>query len=132
QSTSAQGPADQADGLQVSIVDLLLLHQWTRRPRRRIAELEECLGHRLVERHVGSNRLTALGEELCPAAEGAAAAAFERELAACDTGHGRCSRDLRIERGGLPPTNVTHRSFSRPPSWFAGRAGDQRPGSRFV
>jgi DNA-binding IclR family transcriptional regulator len=29
--------------------------------QRRIAELEECVGHRLVERHLGSYRLTALG-----------------------------------------------------------------------
>ena len=56
--------------------------------QRRIAELEECVGHRLVERHLGSYRLTALGEELCPAAEGVetAVAAFERHLAACDKG----------------------------------------------
>ena len=56
--------------------------------QRRIAELEECVGHRLVERHLGSYRLTALGEELRPAAEGveAAVAAFERRLAACDKG----------------------------------------------
>ena len=56
--------------------------------QRRIAELEECVGHRLVERHLGSYRLTALGEELRPAAEGveAAVAAFERHLAASDKG----------------------------------------------
>ena len=56
--------------------------------QRRIAELEECVGHRLVERHLGSYQLTALGEELRPAAEGveAAVAAFERQLAACDKG----------------------------------------------
>jgi DNA-binding transcriptional LysR family regulator len=56
--------------------------------QRRIAELEECLGNRLVERHLGSYRLTLLGEELCPAAEGVetAVAAFERHLAACDKG----------------------------------------------
>ena len=56
--------------------------------QRRIAEFEECLGHRLVERHLGSYRLTALGEELCPAAEGVetAVAAFERHLAGCDKG----------------------------------------------
>ena len=48
--------------------------------QRRIAELEERVGRRLVERHLGSYRLTALGEELRPAAEGveAAVAAFER------------------------------------------------------
>jgi DNA-binding transcriptional LysR family regulator len=54
--------------------------------QRRIVELEERVGRRLVERHLGSYRLTALGEELRPAAEGveAAVAAFERQLAACD------------------------------------------------
>jgi DNA-binding transcriptional LysR family regulator len=56
--------------------------------QRRIAELEEAVGHRLVERHLGSYRLTALGEELRPAAEGVEAAvnSFERQLAACDKG----------------------------------------------
>jgi DNA-binding transcriptional LysR family regulator len=56
--------------------------------QRRIVELEECVGHRLVERHLGSYRLTALGNELWPAAEGveAAVAAFERDLAARDKG----------------------------------------------
>lgn len=56
--------------------------------QRRIAELEECVGHRLVERHLGSYRLTALGEQLLPAVEGveAAVAAFERNLAASDNG----------------------------------------------
>jgi DNA-binding transcriptional LysR family regulator len=56
--------------------------------QRRIAELEECVGHRLVERHLGSYRLTALGEQLLPAVEGveAAVAAFERNLAASDKG----------------------------------------------
>jgi DNA-binding transcriptional LysR family regulator len=54
--------------------------------QRRIAELETCLGRRLVERHLGSYRLTELGEELRPAAEDieAAVAAFERQLAARD------------------------------------------------
>jgi DNA-binding transcriptional LysR family regulator len=52
--------------------------------QRRIAELEECVGHRLVERHLGSYRMTELGEQLLPAAEGVeeAVAAFERNLAA--------------------------------------------------
>ena len=36
--------------------------------QRRIAELEERVGRRLVERHLGSYRLTELGEELRPAA----------------------------------------------------------------
>jgi DNA-binding transcriptional LysR family regulator len=54
--------------------------------QRRIAELEACVGHRLVERHLGSYRMTELGEQLLPAAEGVAAAvaAFERHLAASD------------------------------------------------
>jgi DNA-binding transcriptional LysR family regulator len=56
--------------------------------QRRIAELEVSVGHRLVERHLGSYRLTALGEQLLPAAQGveAAVAAFERNLAASDKG----------------------------------------------
>jgi DNA-binding transcriptional LysR family regulator len=56
--------------------------------QRRIAELEECVGHRLAERHLGSYRLTALGEQLLPAAEGVevAVAAFQRNLAARDKG----------------------------------------------
>lgn len=56
--------------------------------QRRIAELEERVGRRLVERHLSSYRLTELGEELRPAAEDveAAIAAFERRLAACDKG----------------------------------------------
>jgi LSD1 subclass zinc finger protein len=54
--------------------------------QRRIAELEERLGRRLVERHLTSYRLTELGEELRPAAERveAAVATFERQLAASD------------------------------------------------
>jgi DNA-binding transcriptional LysR family regulator len=53
--------------------------------QRRIADLEECVGHRLVERHLGGYRLTSLGEELRPAAEGVETAveAFGRHLAAC-------------------------------------------------
>jgi DNA-binding transcriptional LysR family regulator len=56
--------------------------------QRRIAELEERVGRRLVERHLRGYRLTELGEELRPAAEGveAAVAAFERHLAASDKG----------------------------------------------
>jgi DNA-binding transcriptional LysR family regulator len=48
--------------------------------QRRIADLEERVGRRLVERHFGGYRLTELGEELRPTAEGvdAAVAAFER------------------------------------------------------
>src|SRR5262245_962461 len=56
--------------------------------QRRIVDLEESVGHRLVERHLGSYRLTELGEKLRPAAEGVetAVASFERHLAACDKG----------------------------------------------
>ena len=56
--------------------------------QRRIAEFEESLGYRLVERHHASYRLTALGGQLLPTAEGveAAVAAFERNLAASDKG----------------------------------------------
>lgn len=56
--------------------------------QRRIAELEAHVGRRLVERHLASYRLTELGEELRPAAEGieAAVAAFGRHLAASDKG----------------------------------------------
>src|SRR6266581_8095550 len=56
--------------------------------QRRITELEERVGRRLVERHLSSYRLTELGEELRPAAEGveAAVATFERRLAASDKG----------------------------------------------
>jgi DNA-binding transcriptional LysR family regulator len=54
--------------------------------QRRIAELEERVGRRVVERHLGGYRLTELGKELQPPAEAvdAAVAAFERQLAACD------------------------------------------------
>lgn len=54
--------------------------------QRRIAELEGNIGRRLVERHLGSYRLTELGGELRAAAEDVAQAvtAFERHLAACD------------------------------------------------
>jgi DNA-binding transcriptional LysR family regulator len=56
--------------------------------QRRLAELEGRVGQRLVERHLGSYRLTELGGELRPAAEAveSAVAAFERRLAACDKG----------------------------------------------
>jgi DNA-binding transcriptional LysR family regulator len=56
--------------------------------QRRIAELEGHIGRRLVERYLGGYRLTELGEQLRPAAEGVgtAVAAFERHLAACDKG----------------------------------------------
>ena len=54
--------------------------------QRRIADLEERVGRRLVERHLGGYRLTELGQQLQPAAErvDAAVAAFERQIAASD------------------------------------------------
>jgi DNA-binding transcriptional LysR family regulator len=54
--------------------------------QRRISELEERLGRRLVERHLTTYRLTELGQELRPTAEKveAAVATFERQLAASD------------------------------------------------
>ena len=56
--------------------------------QRRIAVLEAHVGRRLVERHLGSYRLTELGVELGPAVEdvGSAVTAFERQVAACDKG----------------------------------------------
>src|SRR5262245_12209794 len=50
--------------------------------QRRISELEDRLGRRLVERHLSSYRLTELGEELRPRAESVEVAigAFERHL----------------------------------------------------
>ena len=56
--------------------------------QRRLAELEERLGRRLVERHLKGYRLTDLGQELLPYAERVeeAVAAFERQLASCDKG----------------------------------------------
>jgi DNA-binding transcriptional LysR family regulator len=56
--------------------------------QRRISELEQRIGRRLVERHLTSYRLTELGKEMRSAAEGvdAAVATFERRLAACDNG----------------------------------------------
>jgi DNA-binding transcriptional LysR family regulator len=64
----------------------LRVHQST--VQRRLAELEERVGRRLVERHLGGYRLTELGGELRPAAEAveSTVAAFERRLAACDKG----------------------------------------------
>jgi DNA-binding transcriptional LysR family regulator len=54
--------------------------------QRRIAELERHIGRRLVERHLGGYRLTALAGALRSAAEDveAAVTAFERHLAASD------------------------------------------------
>ena len=79
--------------------------------QRRVAELEERAGRRLVERHVGSYRLTALGEELRPAAEGveAAVAAFERDLAARDKGlTGAIRVTCGVKPGGSSPADPTH------------------------
>ena len=54
--------------------------------QRRLAELEDRLGCRLVMRHLTGYRLTEIGEELLPSAERveAAAIAFERDLASRD------------------------------------------------
>jgi DNA-binding transcriptional LysR family regulator len=54
---------------------------------RRLAELEERLGRRLIERHLTGYRLTKLGSELLPFAEAVeeAVSAFERQLASSDT-----------------------------------------------
>jgi len=88
--------------------------------QRRIAEVEECGGHRLVERHLGSYRLTELGEQLLPAAEGveAAVAAFERHLAACDktlTGTVRvtCGSGLANRLQRTPLIDAFHARFPR-------------------
>lgn len=56
--------------------------------RRRIAALEEHVGRPLIGQHVGSYRLTELGEQLRPAAGAveAAVAAFECHRAASDKG----------------------------------------------
>src|ERR1700733_13738516 len=53
---------------------------------RRLAELEERLGRRLVERHLIGYRLTELGAELLPFAEHIeeAVLAFERHLVSSD------------------------------------------------
>jgi DNA-binding transcriptional LysR family regulator len=68
--------------------------------QRRIAELEQRLGRRLVERHLGSYRLTELGQQLQPAAEkvDAAVAAFERQLAASDK---ELSGTIRVTCGSI-------------------------------
>jgi len=99
--------------------------------QRRIAELEECVGHHLVERHLGSYRMTELGEQLLPAAEAveAAVAAFERHLAASERkgSHRYRSPDLRIWPGECSSTDATDRCLSCTLSWTAGRIGDQRP-----
>jgi DNA-binding transcriptional LysR family regulator len=71
---------------------------------RRLAELEERLGRRLVERHLGGYRLTELGEQLWPDAERieAAVAAFERHLASCQK---EITGMLRL----TCPTTIAHR-----------------------
>jgi DNA-binding transcriptional LysR family regulator len=53
---------------------------------RRLAELEERLGRRLLERHLTGYRLSELGSELVPAAERVeeAISAFERQLVSSD------------------------------------------------
>jgi DNA-binding transcriptional LysR family regulator len=76
---------------------------------RRLAELEERLGHRLVERHLGGYRLTELGEQLWPDAEciEAAVAAFERHLASCQK---EITGTLRV----TCPTTMAHRLARTP------------------
>jgi molybdate transport repressor ModE-like protein len=76
---------------------------------RRLAELEELLGHRLVERHPGGYRLTEIGEQLQPDAERieAAVAAFERHLASCQK---ELTGTLRL----TCPTTVAHRLTRTP------------------
>src|SRR4051812_11136402 len=68
--------------------------------QRRIGGLEERLGRRLLARHLNSYRLTELGEELRPAAEGveAAVATFGRQLAASDH---ELTGTLRITCGSI-------------------------------
>lgn len=68
--------------------------------QRRIADLEKNFGRPLVERHLTSYRLTALGETLTPAAEDieTAVAAFERRLAACDNS---LTGTLRVTCGSI-------------------------------
>ena len=55
---------------------------------RRLAELEERLGRRLIERHANGYRLTKLGERLRPYAERVeeAVTAFDRQVGSCDEG----------------------------------------------
>jgi len=57
---------------------------------RRLAALEEQLGRRLVKRHPTGYRLTRLGEQMLPHAEGveASVAGFERQFVASDPGRG--------------------------------------------
>ena len=103
--------------------------------QRRIAELEERMAAGWSSAISASYRLTELGEELRPAAEGveAAVATFERQLAACDKGlTGTIRVTCGSSPGGSPPTDAAHRHLSRAPSRSAGRAGDQRPVSRSV
>jgi DNA-binding transcriptional LysR family regulator len=68
--------------------------------QRRLAELEERLGHRLVIRHLSGYRLTQLGGELRPSAERVEAdiTAFERDLAARDRG---LSGTVRVTTGSV-------------------------------
>jgi DNA-binding transcriptional LysR family regulator len=77
--------------------------------QRRLSELERRLGHQLIERHLGGYRLTELGEQLRPHAEGVegAAAAFERHLASCD-------RELTGKLRVTCPTTVAQRLTRSP------------------
>jgi DNA-binding transcriptional LysR family regulator len=71
---------------------------------RRLAELEERLGHRLVERHLSGYRLTEHGEQFWPDAERieAAVVAFERHVA---SGQKEIAGTLRL----TCPTTIAHR-----------------------
>jgi DNA-binding transcriptional LysR family regulator len=75
----------------------------------RLSELERRLGYQLIERHLGGYRLTELGEQLRPHAEGVegAVAAFERQLASCD-------KELTGKPRVTCPTTVAQR-FARSP-----------------
>ena len=103
--------------------------------QRRISELEERIGRRLVERHLGGYRLTELGEELRPAAEAAEAAitAFERRLAASDKD---VTGTIRVTCGSILADRLRRTTlidtFHEPPSRPEGRAGHQRPVSGLV
>jgi DNA-binding transcriptional LysR family regulator len=85
---------------------------------RRLPELEERLGRRLIDRRVTGYRLTELGEELRPYAEQVeeAVAAFERRFAASDkklTGTVRvtCTASLADRLGRSPLIDAFHTRY---------------------
>jgi DNA-binding transcriptional LysR family regulator len=75
--------------------------------QRRITELESRLGRRLVARHAGGYRLTALGQDLLPAAEQVetAALAFDRAVAASDNG---LAGTIRVTTGVILAARLRH------------------------